>query len=73
MTKHAYYMTQRPFSIGAQPKEGFVEAEDFDGKKYIEDIDRRAWSRIVYDRERPSRKSSSTSWCPQSRSCTSGT
>lgn len=51
MTKHAYYMTQRPFSIGAQPKEGFVEAEDFDGKKYIEDIDRRAWSRIVYDRE----------------------
>lgn len=51
MTKYAYYMTQRPFSIGAQPKEGFVEAEDFDGKKYIEDIDRKAWSRIVYDRE----------------------
>lgn len=25
MAKHAYYMTQRPFSIGAQPKEGFVE------------------------------------------------
>lgn len=51
MTKYAYYMTQRPFSIGAQPKEGFVEAEDFDGEKYIEDIDRKAWSRIVYDRE----------------------
>lgn len=51
MTKYAYYMTQRPFSIGAQPNEGFVEAEDFDGKKYIEDIDREAWSRIVYDRE----------------------
>lgn len=51
MTKYAYYMTQRPFSIGAQPKEGFVEAEDFDGKKHIEDIDRKAWSRIVYDRE----------------------
>lgn len=51
MTKHAHYMTQRPFSIGAQPKEGLVEVEDFDGKKYIEDIDRRAWSRIVYDRE----------------------
>lgn len=44
-------MTKRPFSIGAQPNEGFVEAEDFDGKKYIEDIDREAWSRIVYDRE----------------------
>ena len=42
MTKHAYYMTKRPFSIGAQPNEGFVEAEDFD---------REAWSRIVYDRE----------------------
>lgn len=51
MAKHVYYMTQRPFSIGAQPKEGFVEAEDFDGKKYVEDIDRKAWSRIVYDRE----------------------
>ena len=51
MTKYAYYMTQRPFSIGAQPKEGLVEVEDFDSKKYIEDIDRRAWSRIVYDRE----------------------
>lgn len=51
MTKHTYYMTQRPFSIGAQPKDGLVEAEDFDGKKYIEDIDSRAWSRIVYDRE----------------------
>lgn len=44
-------MTRRPFSIGAQPKEGFVEAGDFDGKKYIEDIDRKAWSRIVCDRE----------------------
>ena len=37
MTKHAHYMTERPFSIGAQPKEGLVEAEDFDGKKYVED------------------------------------
>lgn len=51
MAKHAYYMTQRPFSIGAQPNEGFVEAEDLDGKKHIEDIDREAWPRIVYDRE----------------------
>ena len=51
MTKHAYYMTQRPFSIGAQPKEGLVEVEDFDGKKRVEEIGRDAWSRIVYDRE----------------------
>ena len=51
MTKYAYYMTQRPFSIGAQPKEGFVEVEDFDGKKHVEEIGRDAWSRIVYDRE----------------------
>lgn len=51
MTKRAYYMAQRPSSIGAQPKEGLVEAGDFDGKKRIEDIDRRAWPRIVYDRE----------------------
>lgn len=35
MTKHTYYMTQRPFSIGAQPKEGLVEVEDFDGKKRV--------------------------------------
>ena len=51
MTERAYYMAQRPFSIGAQPKGGFVEAEDFDGKKHIEDIDRKAWPRIAYDRE----------------------
>lgn len=51
MTKHAYYMTERPFSIGAQPKEGFVEVEDFGGKKRVEEIGRDAWSRIVYDRE----------------------
>lgn len=51
MTKHAYYMIERPFGIGAQPKEGFVEAEDFDGKKHVEEIGRDAWSRIVYDRE----------------------
>lgn len=51
MTKHAYYMTQRPFSIGAQPKEGLVEVEDFDCKKRVEEIGRDAWSRIVYDRE----------------------
>ena len=51
MTKHAYYMTQRPFSIGAQPKEGLVEVEDFDRKKRVEEIGRDAWSRIVYDRE----------------------
>ena len=35
MTKHAYYMTQRPFSIGAQPKEGLVEVEDFDRKERV--------------------------------------
>lgn len=51
MAKHAYYMTQRPFSIGAQPKEGLVEVEDFDSRKHIEEIGRDAWSRIVYDRE----------------------
>lgn len=51
MANHAYYMTQRPFSIGAQPKEGLVEVEDFDSRKHIEEIGRDAWSRIVYDRE----------------------
>lgn len=51
MEKHVYYMTERPFGPGCQPKEGLVEAEDFDGRKHVEEIGRDAWSRIVYDRE----------------------
>lgn len=51
MTKHAYYMTQRPFSPGAQPKQGLVESEDFGGGKYVDEVGCKAWSRIVYDRE----------------------
>ena len=42
-TKRAYCMAQRPFSIGAQPKDGLVEVEDFDGKKHVEEIGRDAW------------------------------
>lgn len=51
MTKHAYYMTQRPFSPGAQPKQGLVDAESYDEKTFVDEIDCKAWSRIVYDRE----------------------
>lgn len=51
MDKHAYYMIQRPFSPGSQPKHGLVEAEDFGGRKHVKEIGREAWSRIVYDRE----------------------
>lgn len=51
MTKHAYYMTQRPFSIGAQPKQGLVDAESYDEKTFVDEIGCKAWSRIVYDRE----------------------
>ena len=44
---YVYGMRLRPFSIGCQPKEGFVERRDSStawyGKEY--------WDYIVYDRE----------------------
>lgn len=51
MTKHAYYMTERPFGPGCQPKLGLVDAESYDEKTFVDEIGREAWSKLVYDRE----------------------
>ena len=40
---YRYGMRLRGFSIGAQPKEGFVRREDAEGSRY--------WDYIVYDRK----------------------
>lgn len=39
---YKYGMRRRPFSIGCQPKDGFVEREDDPSGKY--------WDVIIYDR-----------------------
>lgn len=51
MEKFVYYMTQRPFGIGCQPKRGLVDAESYDEKTFVDEIGREAWSKLVYDRE----------------------
>ena len=51
MEKFVYYMTMRPFGIGCQPKRGLVDAESYDEKTFVDEIGRKVWSRIVYDRE----------------------
>ena len=40
---YKYGMRLRPFSIGCQPKDGFVEREDDPNGKY--------WDIIIYDRQ----------------------
>lgn len=50
MIRHCYYMTQRPPMPGAQPKEGLVNIESFDGRPYIEEIDHEAYALLTYDR-----------------------
>jgi len=48
---YSYYMTQRPPQIGAMPRKGLVEIDEFDGKPFIEEIGWDAWAKITYDRE----------------------
>ena len=42
-----YYLTERGPSIGTQPN-GFITMKDYGEKKYIEEINCKAWGYVVY-------------------------
>lgn len=44
---HKYYSIMRPVGPGTAPR-GFVEFENYENKKYIEEIGREAWGFLIY-------------------------
>lgn len=48
---YTYYLTQRPPQIGAMPRKGLLEIEDFDYRQYAPKICMDAWGKVIYDRE----------------------
>ena len=46
-----YYCTKYPPDIGYVPFAGMIESADYGERRYIPDIDRMAWGRVVYNRE----------------------
>ena len=51
MSSFKYYSTQRPVSIGTYPKGGVLEITNFDFREYVEEIGRKAWGFLTYDRK----------------------
>lgn len=45
---YKYYSTQRPIGINTYPKQNGIFFENYDEKKYIEEIEREAWGEIKY-------------------------
>lgn len=50
-TRCTYYCIKYPPDIGLVPFYGMVESIDYGERRYIPDIDRMAWGRVVYNRE----------------------
>lgn len=48
---NVYYSTLRPVSIGTYPKDGMVDFENFDKRRYVKEIDHEAWGILHYDRK----------------------
>lgn len=46
-----YYCTKYPPNIGYVPFIGMIESADYGERRYIPEIDRMAWGRVVYNRE----------------------
>lgn len=46
-----YYCTKYPPDIGYVPFVGMIESADYGERRYIPEIDRMAWGRVVYNRE----------------------
>lgn len=44
-----YYSTERPVSIGTQPKKGFMDFINYDDKTEV--AGRMVWAELYYDRE----------------------
>ena len=49
--KKRYYSIMRPVSIGTYPRKGAVEIVNFDYRQHVDEIGRKAWGYIDYDRE----------------------
>lgn len=49
--EYVYYSLRRPVSIGTHPKKGLVSFNNFDERKYIDEIEHEAWGKLFYDRE----------------------
>ena len=47
---YSYYMTQRPPMPGAQP-EGMISFVDYNERRFIPELGRKAWAIIRYERE----------------------
>ena len=48
---HIYYTLFRPPMIGAIPRHGLTEIDDFDERKFVPSIGREAWGKVTYNRE----------------------
>ena len=46
-----YYCIKNPPCIGCVPFFGMIESVDYGEKRYIAEIDRMAWGRVIYNRE----------------------
>ena len=46
-----YYSLHRPVSIGTAPAAGLVSFENFEGRRFVDEIGREAWGVLEYDRE----------------------
>ena len=47
---YRYYLSERPVGIGTQPKD-FLQFENFDEKKFVEEAGKEAWAFVEYDHE----------------------
>lgn len=45
---YAYYLTQRPASIGCYPKGNVLMIENYDTRKMVDEIGRPAWAKVTY-------------------------
>lgn len=48
---YKYFTILRPVSIGTFPKEGLVDFENYDNRRYVPEIDHNAWGYLLYNRE----------------------
>lgn len=48
--EYKYYSILRPIELGTYPKDGMKSFQNFDEKKYINEIEREAWGVLTYNR-----------------------
>ena len=47
---YKYYSILRPVSIGTYPKQGLINFENYDRRKYVDEINWLAWGELWYSR-----------------------